>query len=467
MKPKIFNLKPLALIGLLMVAHAGFAQQASGSTDTSKDYHKQMDDLRSQMRDLQKQMSKLQSEEFKKQAKTLQESTKLQSEEFRKQAKALQESAKKLRESAQYYSYDLSDLNKNLGNLNGLGISPNIHISPIAPLTPATGFNFNYSDADIRKQIQTGELKEKVKTYSKSYSVDRDDKLQISNRYGKVTVNTWNKNEVKVDVEIKAIANEEDQAQKLLDQVSITDSKENSLVSFKTNIESSSNRTFVIGTLFNGSKTTVRRMEVNYTVYMPTRNQLQVSNRYGATILPDLSGKVIIDNAYGSFVAKNLSNPGNEIVVKYGSADIENLNSGELNIAYGSLKLGEADKLNANVSYSSATIGRLKTSGTLNIRYCGGLNIADLDKNLRNLSVTSSYSNVKVGLAENDNADFDITTHYGSFNYGDKVINIVNKTPGDEERGWTSTKTYKGKVGKGNADKLIVIRSNYGSVKFD
>jgi hypothetical protein len=459
MKLKIFKLKPLLLSGLLLMANMGFAQQASGGADSSKEaYNQQMSKLRDQMRDLQKQMSKLQSEEFK------------------KRSKDLQESAKKLRESGQYYSYDLSDLNKRLGNLNGIGISPNISIIPITPVVPleslapaTTIYNYSYSDADVKKKIESGELKEKVKSYSKSYSVDRDDKLQISNRYGKVTVNTWNKNEVKVDIEMKAVADEEDEAQKMLDRVSITDSKENSVVSFKTNIESSNsgNHTFVIGTIFSSGKSSVRRMEVNYTIYMPSKNQLQISNRYGATILPDLQGKVVIDNAYGSLVAKSLSNPGNEIMVKYGSADIEMMGSGDLNVSYGSLKLGEADKLNANVSYSSAKIGKLTTSGTLTVRYCGGLQIAYLDKNLKSLSVNSSYSNVKVGLAENDNADFDITTRYGSFNYGDKAINIVNKTPGDEERGWSSTKTYKGKVGKGNADKLIVIRSNYGSVKFD
>jgi hypothetical protein len=37
----------------------------------------------------------------------------------------------------------------------------------------------------------------------------------------------------------------------------------------------------------------------------------------------------------------------------------------------------------------------------------------------------------------------------------------------EDERGFTPTKTYKGHVGKGNADKVIVIKSSYGSVKFE
>jgi len=40
-----------------------------------------------------------------------------------------------------------------------------------------------------------------VKNYSKTYSVDGNDALSINNKYGKVVVNTWARNEVKVDVQ--------------------------------------------------------------------------------------------------------------------------------------------------------------------------------------------------------------------------------------------------------------------------
>jgi hypothetical protein len=97
-------------------------------------------------------------------------------------------------------------------------------------------FNFDRNDADFEKKVQSGEYKMKSKSYSKSYNVDANDKLQIENRYGKVEVNTWAKNEVKVDVEIKTYANEDDDAQKLLDMVKINDSKDGNGVNFKTQI---------------------------------------------------------------------------------------------------------------------------------------------------------------------------------------------------------------------------------------
>ena len=45
-----------------------------------------------------------------------------------------------------------------------------------------------------------------------------------------------------------------------------------------------------------------------------------------------------------------------------------------------------------------------------------GLQIGDIDKNMKTLSINSSYAPVKLGsLNGYENADFDVTTHYGRF----------------------------------------------------
>lgn len=446
MKLKIFNTR-LLLVCSFMIAHGAFAQ----TDGDNKEFNKEMQKLQSQLSGLQAKMNKLQVEELKKHSK-----------EIEKTAKQLSVKA-------------LANINKNVitgwAKQFSASVNPNVWIvppvspeSPVPPEAPQLP-DFN-SDKNFKKLLQDGDVKEKVKTYSKTYQADGNDKLQISNMYGKITVNTWNRNEVKVDVQIKAYANDEAEAQKMLDNINITDSKENSVISFRTNINrpgGSHGNSWVM--LFGPGKSSVRKSEINYTIYMPAKIQLQISNRYGSTILPDLAGKVTIDQAYGALQAKSLTNPANEIKVRYGSADIENLVSSDVNVSYGSLKLGEAERLNADVSYGSANIGILKTAGTINARYCGGLQISDVDKSVKNLSVNSSYSNVKLGLPENADADFDVTVHFGNFNYGSRSVKMVNQT--DDDKRINPTKTYKGQLGKGNAGKMITIKSNYGNVKFD
>ncbi|OKS89389.1 hypothetical protein RG47T_4873 [Mucilaginibacter polytrichastri] len=422
------------------VSPAAPAEPYTNNSDInqSKDYRDSMHKLQDKMRDLQKQMNSMRSDEFKK--STL----------------AMREASKKLKKSSASMSYSIEDnisgLSKGLGVIvNSVGINNNITVV--------------HGDDYIAKRVQSGEVSEKIKNYSKSYSADGNDKLQLDNIYGKIIVNTWAKNEVKVDVQMKADANEADEAQKLIDNVNISDSKDGSLISFKTNYDKSGSNNW--GTWFDSGKSRVRKIEINYTVYMPAKMALNITNRYGSTDLPDLSGKLIINNSYGSLVAKSLTNSANEIKIRYGSATIDNLTGSDINVAYGGLNIGESDNLNADVSYGSAKIGKLTTSGTINARYSGQVQVGDVGKNVKSLSVNASYSSVKLGLSNNQNVDFDITVRYGSFSYGDVPVTITSKTPEDGERGFNPTKTYKGKVGKGNSDKLITIRSTFGSVKFE
>jgi hypothetical protein len=315
--------------------------------------------------------------------------------------------------------------------------------------------------------VQSGEIKLKTKAYAKSYTIDANDKLQIDNRFGKVTINVWNKNEIKVDVDIRAYADDDDKAKELLDLVNITDIKGNDGVSFTTKIGDDNHKNNFWVTMTSNGKTSVRKTIINYTVYMPAKNALTINNSYGAIVLPGLSGKLNITNSFGNLIAKALTNTGNEINVKYGNADIESLNGCDLNVSFGALNLLSADKLNAEIKYSPAKIGKLSTSATINVHFGEGLQITNLDKNLKTLSISSSYAPVKLGSLVNDNADFDITTRYGDFTYDNGNVNVTSKSPGDDERSYSSTKTYKGHIGKGNSDKVITIKTSFSNVKFD
>ena len=306
----------------------------------------------------------------------------------------------------------------------------------------------------------TNDDDDRVKNYSKTYSADANDVLSIENKYGNVTVNTWNRNEVKVDVQVKVSAGSDDATQKLLDNVNISDSKNGSLISFRTIIGEVKSSWYSV---FQGGSS--KKMEINYTVYMPAKNELVIDDRYGAIYLPDLDGKVTINSAYGSLKAKSLTNE-STLRVKYGNANIDNLNNSTIQLSYGELTIGSVNALTADVSYSPVKIARLHTSAAINLRYGGGLQIGDLDRAVKSLEIYSSYSNVDIGLSGDENADFAIVTRYGDFNYSDHAFTITAKNP-DDEKGFHSTKSYKGYIGRANSGKSITINSSYGNVKFN
>jgi len=306
---------------------------------------------------------------------------------------------------------------------------------------------------------------ELIKNYSKSYPIKANDKLEIDNLYGKISVNTWNRNEIKVEVQVKVAAKNEADAKTLLNKVSINNKKSGSKVSFKTNIAKEGVWNLISG----NNKNIYRRIEINYNIYMPTRNALDISNQWGIIELPDFEGKVVINCSYTNLIAQSLSNTA-EIHINNGDAKIAKLKMSDLNISYGNLSLGSADKLTAVVNFSSAKIGKINTSGVISMQYGTGLQIDDLDKNMKNLSVNSSFSNVNLGLNDTKNANFNVTVRNGSFSYSNPAINMATKNRSDSTANngqWQPAQSYRGQVGKGSTTKIIKINSSYGSVKFN
>lgn len=423
MKRKIFNLN-LLLIPLLILSQPGFAQDSTYSQDfDSKTFNKSMKSLNMNLNVSMKSLNVAMNNMN------------------RVLNKSLKNLDKDLNIAIPEINVDLRDLNNDL------------HLN----LSHLNDVNINISDDN--RQVQ-----EKVKNYSKSYPADGNDKLVISNKFGKVTVNTWNKNEFKVDVQIRGVADDDATAQKLIDNTSISDNKSGDVVTFNTNFNTGGGNS--IWNLFN-NRNDHHKVEVNYTIYMPAKNALDIDNKYGAIELPDIDGKVTINSAYGSFAAKTLSHADNSIKVRYGSANIDALNSCDLDVSYGSLDLDAVDKITGRFGYSSVKIGRIKTSGNIDAHYAGGVQIDNLDKNFTSFAVNASYSSVKVGVSNASNADFDITVHYGGFDYGDVPVSITEKSPSDDAKGFHPTHNYKGHVGKGSSDRVITIRSSYGGVKFE
>ena len=356
-------------------------------------------------------------------------------------------------------SLAMNDLNLNLNeNLRGLNNIVAPHVRDIG-----NDIRLSINNELTDQLVNSGAVSEKVKSYTKSYPMDANDKLHIDNKFGRISINTWNKPEVRVEVNIKSYADNDQTAQKMIDAISISDNKSGDVVSFSTSFGSSNS---IWNELFN-NRNDHHKAEVNYTVYMPSKNALDIANRYGNTEIPDFDGRVSLDCSYGNIDAKALMHSDNQIRVRYGSANIDALSSADVSVSYGSFDVGSADELNGEFRYSSARMGKIKTAVNINAHYAGSVNIDDLDKNFRSFSYSSNYSNLRVGVNNASNANFDVTVRYGDFNYGSLPVEITEKTPSDESRGWKPTKNFKGHIGKGSSDRTINVSSSYGGVKFD
>ncbi|SFH09142.1 hypothetical protein [Pedobacter insulae] len=353
---------------------------------------------------------------------------------------------------------------------------------------------YAYSDAEVQDQEDDPM---KTKTFSKSFTLDKNDKIELANQYGATTIKTWDKNEIKVDVDIKAYAKSEAEAQELLDNVSINATKNGDLVSYKTNIGERNGRW---GRSIKNGKTVWRReVKVYYTVFMPASNSLTTSQQYGNITMGDFAGPTSIKVQYGNLIAGNLTNGNNYISIQYGKGEVKDMGGAQIKHQYGGgITLGTVNNLNLDAQYTSVKVVAVKgaasikhqygagttigsVSGALNVntQYCT-IKIDNLRGNLtsrtqygkmvignieagRDVDVDAQYAAVNLGFATNYHGDLDVKTSYAGFKYG---ANVTAKTSGDNERGYSQHKNYTGQIGKGGNAKVI-IKAQYNSVTFN
>ena len=282
-------------------------------------------------------------------------------------------------------------------------------------------------------------LVEKTKTYTKSYPLSGSDKVSLENQFGEMKINTWDKNEIRVDVKIVTKGSTDEIAQKIMDNIEIEDSKTGSGVSFETKMRNKN----MNWNNDNEKQYKEMGMKIDYTVNLPAGNTLSATNQFGPMSLPDFRGEVNLVSKFGSLTAGKLSNV-KEVDVEFGEAKIESVSGGRLTVKFSS---GEIKNVNGNV------IARFE--------FCDKLKIG-VDNNTKDLDIKSSYSTLYLDAASNLSASISIKTSFGDFN-NKTAFNIKKEGDDDDEKyGPKFDKQFSGNAG-GGANKLRV-KSDFGEV---
>ncbi|WP_231425632.1 hypothetical protein [Pedobacter sp. Leaf250] len=384
------------------------------------------------------------------------------------------------------------------------------------------------STVSVDQDVQPGADAERSKTFTKSFSVDNSDKVNLNNQYGSIIIKTWDRKEVKVDIDIKAFSNSDNDVQKLLDAVNIDANKNGDVVSIKTNLADRGGR-WGRG-VRNGVTTWRREVKINYVVYMPSSNPLSVLQQYGNVELGNFSGPTSLKVQYGNLVAGNLSNANNYVNVQYGKCDIQDLNAAVVKHEYnGPVTIGSVGTLELDAEYVGVNINTIRRSADIKVQYGKGLTVGTIGGNLLlnaeyakvnintvkgntvvkqaygdlniasagKLAVNAEYSNVTLGTLNGDaniNMDYnklnvsEITPACKNFTFGGEYVSVglgfgdrfngnfnVSTSYAGFKYGSNVTsnlvskddenKKYSGKIGSGGAAN-VSVKTEYGSVTF-
>ncbi len=315
--------------------------------------------------------------------------------------------------------------------------------------------------------------------------------LNISNRYGDVVIESWDKDQIVIDIKVTVEMPNKEKAQRMLDLIDVQFNEGSGDVSAKTLIDDKFN--------FTGWGNT-RRFSINYSVKMPVNTDLTLSNKYGNTEIDELHGLMNIDIKYGNINAGKLTRgnvkPLSKLNIAYGKGDIEeagwlDLNEryvGNMHITksqailldskYSKLILGETssmvgeskydniriEKINNLVlenGYTEVNIGELTKKLTYNGSY-GSFSIDKIPEGFESLNVDTRYMGVRLGIEDAASYQLDAKVSYGGLKYNEE--NFRNQRRIVEN----NSHEVSGTVGKSeNPASSVNITSSYGTVRLN
>ncbi|GAB3009660.1 hypothetical protein GCM10027051_08470 [Niabella terrae] len=270
---------------------------------------------------------------------------------------------------------------------------------------------------------------EKTKKISKTYALSQQQGVKITNKFGKVDIRTWERNEVKAEATIRVTASSEQAAQQLLDNIQIQSSDGNP-VNFTTRFSGGQNRQ---------SKNS--QIHIDYVVYMPARTDLEIKNEFGNTRIPDWTGNLRIEQSFGDVITGRLSGEP-DIQVKFGTLRSSSIRNGDIKI-----------------SYSDLTIEGLQGIISGKIDFCKVVSLG-LEKSLEQLDLKISYSDVKLNLNELNDLQLDIRTNFGDVQNKSGIHLEENSKSGNH--GPNFNKKFSGKQGSGKTE--INIFNSFGDI---
>ena len=286
---------------------------------------------------------------------------------------------------------------------------------------------------------------ELTKEFHKEYTAGAKT-LQISNKYGDVVIQSWDKDQIVIDVKVTVEMSNKEKAQRFLDYIDVQFSEGSDAITAKTVIDDKFN--------FTGWGDS-RKFSIDYNIKMPVGTDLTLANRYGNTDIDELHGLLDLEIKYGNLTAGKLTRgnikPLSRLNIAYGKGKIDETGwldlteryVGNMEIIksqallldskYSKLFLGETssvvgeskydnlriDNINNLVlenGYTTTNIGELTKKLTYNGSY-GSFAVDRIPAGFESIDVETHYMGVRLGIDESANYKLDAKVKYGGLKY--------------------------------------------------
>jgi hypothetical protein len=242
-----------------------------------------------------------------------------------------------------------------------------------------------------------------TKEFHKEFNAGANTTLDISNRYGDVVIQSWDKDQVVIDVKVTVEMPSREKAEKLISYIDVQFLESPDRISAKTVIDDNFN--------FSGWGSSSKKFSIDYTIKMPVGIALTLANKYGDTDIDELHGLMNLYIKYGNLTAGKLTRgnvkPLSKLILAYGKGSINEAGWLDINVRYcGNLDIKRSQALLLDSRYSKLALG--ETSSIVGESKYDNLRIVSIN----NFVLENGYTDVNIGLLTKK---LDYNGSYGSF----------------------------------------------------
>lgn len=195
-----------------------------------------------------------------------------------------------------------------------------------------------------------------TKEIKKGFSVEKSTIVDINNKYGDVTIETWDKDSILVFIDYTITDKNFDKLKSRAEQIHFELLRSGHYIVINTIISSS--RNMLLSELIKLKETigmAEAQVQINIKVFLPDNLDLRIKNKFGNVYINDYKGDITLEMSNGKLKAHDLSGYVN-MQVSFGDVRINSIDSGSLEVYYSEMNLVSARKLRITSKTSNITI---------------------------------------------------------------------------------------------------------------
>lgn len=293
-----------------------------------------------------------------------------------------------------------------------------------------------------------------TREFVKRFRIQPETEIDITNKYGRIELNTWNKDSVVIRFRMEINEKKPDKLKKTLDNLDFDISNSQHYLVVKTQVDKYRNQ--IESELKNFKETILQTngsIKIDMEVWLPDNHELRLENKFGDILINDYQGEIQVNLSNGKLKAGDLNKraslnlnfadatisslPFGNIMCNYSDVSIKNAgntrfdtksstiemqNAGDLSInsRRDKYRIRLADEMEAKGNFSQFSISELKNKANIRTSF-GNLEIEKILPSFSSIYIESRSTDVNLYFNPEAKFNFQITETKTDLNLGKEL----------------------------------------------